>query len=146
MKVRKRSDVFSKAKRSEVMRAVKGEDTKPEIALRKALFSRGFRYRLHDARLPGKPDLVFPGLKSVVFVNGCFWHGHDCPRGRRRPKTHAAYWRGKIARNVERDRQALRALTRLGWRARVVWECDLKDIDRAAAMTARWLGTPGEAW
>jgi DNA mismatch endonuclease (patch repair protein) len=134
---KKRADVFSAAKRSEVMRAVKGADTKPEIALRKALFARGLRYRLHAGDLPGKPDLVFPRHRAVVFVNGCFWHGHDCARGSRTPKTNRAYWTGKIARNKARDKETVKALAALGWRAYIVWECALKSLDAAADRTAR---------
>ena len=134
---KKRADVFSAAKRSEVMRAVKGADTKPEIALRKALFARGLRYRLHAGDLPGKPDLVFPRHRAVVFVNGCFWHGHDCARGARLPKTNRAYWSKKIARNKARDKETVKALAALGWRAYIVWECALKSLDAAADRTAR---------
>lgn len=134
----RRADVFTRAKRSEIMRAVKGANTKPEIALRRALFRLGFRYRLHG-RLPGRPDIVFPGRRSVIFVHGCFWHGHDCPRGRRRPKTNAAYWRAKIAKNQARDAATLAALRAEGWRALVLWECALKDMDRAAKGAAKWL-------
>jgi DNA mismatch endonuclease (patch repair protein) len=133
-----RTDVFSPEKRSAVMRAVKGANTKPELALRKALFARGLRYRLHAA-LPGKPDLVFPARRAVVFVHGCFWHGHDCARGARVPKTNRAYWTAKIARNAARDAEHAAALTALGWRARVVWECELRNIDRVANEVARWL-------
>lgn len=136
---RKRTDVFSKKKRSEIMRAVKGRDTAPEVKIRKALFARGFRYRLNDRRLPGSPDLVFPKHNAVLFVHGCFWHGHDCARGRRQPKTNVDYWREKIARNVKRDRSAIAALRRLGWRVRISWECDLKDVRRAANKIAGWL-------
>ena len=121
------------------MRAVKGRDTKPEIALRKALFKKGFRYRLNVAGMPGKPDLVFPKHNAVIFVHGCFWHGHDCARGRRKPKTNAAYWRAKIARNVKRDHEAIDALQRDGWRVYVSWECDLKQIDKEADKAAGWL-------
>lgn len=135
----KRADIFTPEKRSAIMRAVKGANTKPEIALRKALFALGFRYRLHGAKLPGKPDIVFPARHAVIFVNGCFWHGHQCSRGSRRPKTNARYWRDKIRRNCERDAETLAALEKLGWRVRVVFECDLKDIDRAAANAAMWL-------
>ncbi|NWG72129.1 MAG: DNA mismatch endonuclease Vsr [Parvularculaceae bacterium] len=136
--MRRRTDVFSPEKRSEVMRAVKSANTGPEIALRRALCARGLRYRLHGA-LPGRPDLVFARARSVIFVHGCFWHGHDCPRGRRLPKANAAYWRAKIARNRARDRKALVDLNRLGWRALVLWECELKAIDRAARKAAAWL-------
>lgn len=135
----RRADVFSPQKRSEIMRAVKGRDTRPEMALRRALFAKGLRYRLHGAKLPGKPDLVFPGRKSVIFVHGCFWHGHDCARGSRAPKTNVAYWRAKIAGNRARDQKTLADLKRICWRALVLWECELRDITRASAKAAKWL-------
>lgn len=135
----KRTDIFSKKKRSEIMRAVKGRDTKPEITIRKALFAKGFRYRLNDRRLPGSPDLVFPKHGAVLFVHGCFWHGHDCARGRRLPKSNVVYWREKIARNVKRDKSAIAALRRLGWRVKISWECDLQDVGGAANKIAGWL-------
>ena len=132
-----RTDIFSKQKRSEVMRAVKGANTKPEIAMRKALHRLGLRYRLHAKHLPGKPDLVFPRFNAVLFVHGCFWHGHDCPRGSRIPKSNRAYWTAKIARNKARDGENRRALAKRGWRVFAVWECETKDADRAAARLAR---------
>jgi DNA mismatch endonuclease (patch repair protein) len=139
MTARRRSDVFSVEKRSAIMRAVKSSDTAPEIALRRALFATGLRYRINVKTLPGKPDLVFPRFNAAIFVHGCFWHGHDCARGRRIPKSNAAYWRAKISRNVKRDCDTLAALQRLGWRTKVSWECDLKDILRESTKIARWL-------
>ena len=139
----RRSDVFSDGKRSEIMRAVRSADTAPEMALRRAVFALGLRYRLHGRGLPGRPDLVFASRRSVIFVHGCFWHGHDCARGARAPKTNAAYWRAKIARNRARDRETLEDLKRLGWRALVLWECDLKDISQAARRAEKWLGRSG---
>ncbi len=130
-------DVFTPAQRSAVMRAVKSSDTKPEIALRKALFALGYRYRLNVRTLPGKPDLVFPRHGAVIFVHGCFWHGHDCKRGRRVPKTNRAYWVDKIARNKARDEKARNALTALGWRVLTVWECELKTLDPASLKIRR---------
>ncbi len=127
----KRTDVFTKEKRSEVMRAVKGKDTKPEILLRKKLFALGFRYRLNVKTLPGKPDLVFPKHKTVIFVHGCFWHGHKCKRGARAPKQNADYWREKITRNKARDKASAAALEKLGWRVITVWECEIKRLEPA---------------
>ena len=126
-----RSDVFTPEKRSQVMRAVKSSNTKPETALRKALFALGYRYRLNVKTLPGKPDIVFPKYKTVIFVHGCFWHGHDCKRGARVPKTNRAYWTDKIARNKARDARNAEALKALGWRVITVWECELKGLDPA---------------
>jgi DNA mismatch endonuclease (patch repair protein) len=124
-----RADVFDVAKRSEVMRAVKSESTAPERAVRAAVRRLGYarRYRLHNAHLPGRPDLVFSSLRKVVFVHGCFWHGHDCTRGARQPKDNAGYWRAKIERNRERDAGVLAALSRRGWSTMVVWECETRD-------------------
>lgn len=131
-----RADVFDTEKRSAVMRAVKSSDTAPERAVRSAVCAAGFgrRYRLNGAHLPGKPDLVFTSLGKVVFVHGCFWHGHDCRRGARQPKDNAAYWRAKIERNRARDLASLRALKGDGWSALVIWECETRDD---AALTRR---------
>lgn len=134
-----RTDVFSKKKRSEIMRAVKSRDTGPELKIRRALHARGFRYRLHDKSLPGAPDLVFPRHRAVLFVHGCFWHGHDCARGRRAPKTNARYWREKIARNIKRDAEVRAALRRMGWRVKISWECDLHQPGGEANKVAGWL-------
>ncbi len=136
---KKRTDIFPAKKRSEIMRAVKGANTKPEVALRKALFARGFRYRINVGDLPGKPDIVFPGRRAIIFVHGCFWHGHDCARGARTPKTNALYWREKIERNRLRDKKVIAALQRHGWSVIISWECDLKDLPEEANKIAGWL-------
>ena len=112
--------------RSAVMRAVKGRDTKPEMTVRHAAHALGYRFRLHRKDLPGSPDLVFPRLKKVIFVHGCFWHGHDCARGARAPKTNAEYWQAKIAQNVARDARVLGKLDVLGWETLTIWECELR--------------------
>lgn len=112
------------------MRAVKSKDTAPELIVRKLAYGLGHRYRLHRKELPGKPDLVFVGKRKVVFVNGCFWHGHDCKRGARPPKSNFTYWKAKIARNVERDRSNLAALRSCGWEVLTVWECQTKPSER----------------
>jgi len=136
-----RADVFTQEKRSAVMRAVKSANTKPERAVRQAACACGYqrRYRLNGAKLPGKPDLVFSSLRKVVFVHGCFWHGHDCKRGARAPKDNSAYWRAKIARNQQRDRAAVSALTSAGWSALVIWECETRDADALEARLAAFL-------
>lgn len=121
------------------MRAVKGVDTAPEMTVRRLIHSMGFRFRLHRKDLPGKPDIVLPRLHRVVFVNGCFWHGHDCARGARAPKANAEYWRAKIARNSERDAANLAALEAKGWRAEVVWECQLKELGKVKTRLRRFL-------
>ena len=120
--------------RSAVMRAVKSQDTGPELAVRRLLREFAPDYRLHRADLPGKPDIVYGKRKLAIFVHGCFWHGHDCARGARMPKANAEYWRGKIERNRARDARNLEALAALGWRTVVVYECALKE---PAALRAR---------
>ena len=122
-----RTDVFDAAKRSAVMRSVKGRDTGPELRVRKALWALGARYRLHRKDLPGSPDVVLPGRRLALFVHGCFWHGHDCPRGARTPKANREYWTAKVERNRTRDARAQAELTASGWRAETIWECELKD-------------------
>ena len=121
------TDVFTREKRSQVMARVKGKNTTPELAVRRLLTRMGLRYRLHRADLPGKPDVVMAGRKTVVCVHGCFWHGHDCARGARMPKANNAYWQAKIGRNRERDERNREALAADGWTTITVWECELKD-------------------
>lgn len=115
-------DVVDRATRSRMMSGIRGKDTKPEILVRKALHARGFRYRLHVAGLPGKPDLVFPRYRAVLFIHGCFWHGHDC-RYFRLPATRPEFWTQKIRGNQDRDRRQVQTLKEAGWRTLVVWEC-----------------------
>lgn len=122
------------------MRAVKGADTTPELAVRRLAHGMGFRFRLHRKDLPGKPDLTFPRLRKVIFVHGCFWHGHDCARGARVPVQNRDYWTWKVARNAERDRNAQSALQRLGWKSLVVWECEIRDQARLRRALRRFLG------
>lgn len=121
------TDVFTPGQRSAVMRRVKSKDTTPELKVRRALTRLGARYRLHRKDLPGAPDIVMPGRKLAIFVHGCFWHGHDCPRGSRVPKQNRDYWTGKIARNRARDAVSRKALEAGGWRVLTLWECALKD-------------------
>ena len=123
------TDVFSTEKRSAVMRRVKGRDTAPELKVRKALTALGVRYRLNRKDLPGSPDIVMAGRRLVIFVHGCFWHGHDCARGSRVPKANQEYWLAKVARNKARDAAAEVALVERGWRVETIWECDLKDAE-----------------
>lgn len=122
-------DIVSPEKRSAMMAGIKGKNTKPEIAIRKALFARGWRYRIHDRRLPGKPDLVFPKLKAVIFIEGCFWHGHDCHLFKM-PSSRLEFWEPKIEGNRERDTRVREELGALGWRHLTVWECALKGKTR----------------
>jgi DNA mismatch endonuclease (patch repair protein) len=133
------TDVYGPDKRSAVMRAVKGRGTTPELAVRRLIWSLGGRYRLNRADLPGKPDIALPGRRLAVFVNGCFWHGHDCARGARVPKANRDYWTGKIARNRARDIASRAALEAKGWRVETVWECELKDVGTLRDRVAGWL-------
>lgn len=119
------ADVVSKAKRSEMMAGIKGKNTKPEIVIRKALHRQGFRYKLHDKTLPGKPDLVFPKYKAAIEVNGCFWHLHGCHLFKW-PGSKKEFWKEKLTKNKQRDERNREALEAEGWRLLVVWECALK--------------------
>lgn len=119
-------DVHDKETRSYNMSRIKGKDTKPEEIVRKYLFSKGFRYRKNDKRLPGTPDIVLPKYKTVIFVNGCFWHGHKDCRYFVVPKTNTEFWLNKINTNIERDKRKHKELKELGWNVMVVWECELK--------------------
>ncbi|MCA9235982.1 MAG: DNA mismatch endonuclease Vsr [Planctomycetales bacterium] len=124
-------DVFTKAERSRVMRAVKSADTTPEMVVRRLVHGLGYRYRLHAKDLPGKPDLVLPRLGKVIFVHGCFWHRHRCDAGQSTPASRVDYWQAKFDRNVARDKSHLRKLRRAGWSVLVVWECQTKASRRA---------------
>lgn len=128
--------------RSAVMRAVRAKDTTPEMIVRRMVHGMGYRYRLHAKDLPGKPDLCFRARRKVIFVNGCFWHGHDCRRGARPPRENAAYWSAKIARNAARDAANLAALAETGWAALTIWECEtpVRRRDELAARLRAFLG------
>lgn len=117
------TDVFSPRKRSWIMSRIRGGDTSPEKAVRHFLHALGFRFRVHRADLPGKPDIVLPRYRTVVLVNGCFWHQHSCKDGRP-PASNTSYWTEKLARNVRRDATNMARLRRLGWRPIVIWECE----------------------
>ena len=121
-------DTLSKLERSRRMARVKNKDTKPELAVRRLLTKMGFRYRLHRPDLPGRPDIVFIGMRKAIFVHGCFWHRHGgCP-ATRFPKTRLAFWRPKLLANHRRDLRSQRLLTALKWRFLVVWECEVSDV------------------
>ena len=122
------TDVFTPEKRSRIMACVKGVDTRPEILVRSILHRLGFRFRLHRRDLPGCPDIILPRYRKIIFVHGCFWHGHEeCSRSAR-PTTNRDFWDNKLSRNVERDKQNLLELTALGWDVLVVWTCETKDV------------------
>lgn len=136
-------DVHTPERRSHNMSRIRSRDTMPEMVLRRALHARGLRYRLHVRGLPGTPDLVFPRRRAVVFVHGCFWHGHDCPMFRL-PNTRTDFWRQKIEGNVARDRRSAEVLKELGWRQLTIWECALRGraklpVDNVAAFVARFV-------
>jgi len=119
------TDVHSKEVRSYNMSRIRSKDTKPELIVRRFLFSHGFRYRLHVKDLPGKPDIVLPKYRTVIFVNGCFWHGHKGCKYFVLPKTRTEWWKEKIQETIKRDERALKALKDQGWIAQIIWECEL---------------------
>ncbi|MEX0981058.1 MAG: DNA mismatch endonuclease Vsr [Bacteroidales bacterium] len=119
------ADIYSKKKRSKIMSKISGRETKPEILVRRYLFSKGYRYRKNDHKLPGKPDIVLSKYKSVIFIHGCFWHGHTCKKASR-PTSNVEFWNSKIERNIERDKEVKKKLLKLGWRVITIWDCELK--------------------
>ena len=127
-------DIFSKSKRSEIMAKVSAKDTKPEILVKKFLFSRGFRVRKNVKELPGKPDIVLPKYKTVIFIHGCFWHGHDNCEAATLPTSNVEYWTKKVSSNVTRDLQHKQQLTSSGWCVISVWECELKRKNRETTL------------
>jgi DNA mismatch endonuclease (patch repair protein) len=138
------ADIVTPEVRSRMMSGIRGKNTKPEMILRKGLHANGFRYRLHPG-LPGRPDMVFSRLNAVVFVHGCFWHGHDCHLFKW-PKSRGAFWRTKINGNIIRDRKSIDALKSAGWRVAIVWECALKGrtrlpLTRVIARCSSWLNS-----
>ena len=142
------ADVHTVEQRSRNMAAIRGKDTKPEIQIRRGLFARGYRYRLHCSDLPGKPDLVLPKYRAAIQVQGCFWHKHDC-RYFKWPATRTKFWRQKIEGTVVRDQRALYQLKIDGWRALVIWECALKnassgEIDGLLDQVEQWLNGQSE--
>lgn len=135
-------DTLSPKERSKRMARVRGRDTKPEMIVRRLTHAMGYRYRLHRADLPGKPDLVFPGRRKVIFVHGCFWHRHDDPECRlaRMPKSRLDFWGPKLERNRQRDADNVDRLLELGWRALIVWECQTKDRAALEVRIGEFLG------
>lgn len=136
-------DVVTPEKRSQMMAGIGGKNTKPELIIRKGLHAKGYRFRLHVRSLPGKPDIVFPRYRAVIFVNGCFWHGHGCHLFKW-PSTRVQFWKDKILGTIERDKGKLEALQLAGWRTLTIWECALKgksrlQIDSVIEAAADWL-------
>ena len=122
------SDIFSFQKRSDIMSKIGGKNTKPEILVRKFLFSKGFRYRINVKTLPGKPDIVLPKYKTVIFINGCFWHGHNCKKGKL-PSSNLDFWREKISNNKSRDDKNSDLLIKLGWKVIIIWQCEISNVN-----------------
>ncbi|WAP51549.1 very short patch repair endonuclease [Arthrobacter sp. ATA002] len=138
------ADTVSAEQRSRNMSRIRSTNTKPELLVRRLLHAAGYRFRLHGAAgrrlLPGKPDLVFASRRKVIFVNGCFWHLHTCPAGRRAPQTNSAFWAEKRSRTAQRDAAAVHALSADGWESLTVWECELQDRARLESRLTGFLG------
>lgn len=133
-------DKLSSEERSKLMAKVKSKNTKPELSVRKLIFSLGYRYRLHSTKLPGSPDLVFPGRKKVIFVHGCFWHRHEGCKHATTPQSKQEYWGAKFSRTIKRDASNLAELKSLGWDSLVIWECEIKDTENLAREIVKFLG------
>lgn len=136
-------DIVDAVTRSRMMSGIKGKNTSPELIIRKALHARGFRFRIHTAHLPGKPDLILPKYKAAIFVHGCFWHGHDC-RYFKTPKTRTEFWMSKIEKNKSRDEIQVVKLNEAGWRTLIIWECAIRKMKSENSttlidMAAAWL-------
>lgn len=131
-------DHVSKEKRSDIMKRIRGKDTAPELMVRKLIYSLGYRYRLHVKELPGKPDLVFLGRKKIIFVHGCFWHGHNCKKGKP-PKTNFDYWLPKLNENQARDARNQTLLESMGWQVLVLWQCEINDTDSLKKIITNFL-------
>ena len=128
-------DIFSKSKRSDIMSKISGKETKPEILIRKYLFSQGFRYRKNVKDLPGKPDIVLPKYKAVIFVNGCFWHGHENCKKSALPTTNTEFWKEKISSNIIRDKKTYAELSDMGYKVLVIWQCELNAKKREITLS-----------
>ena len=135
------ADVLTPKQRSKNMAAIRNKNTKPEMVVRRAVHRLGYRYVLHERKLPGHPDLVFPSRKKAMFIHGCFWHLHTCRYGLVVPATNAEFWKNKRGGNAARDARNIVALRKLGWKVLVVWECELQNLDVLAARVQRFLKT-----
>ena len=133
------TDRLTPKHRSENMRRIRSRDTSPEMAVRRLAHKMGFRFRLHVAELPGKPDLVFPRLRRIIEVRGCFWHQHPGCIDSHIPKTRISYWKPKLSRNQERDEENLRKLRRLGWKVLAIWECEVRNRKKLSSRLERFL-------
>ena len=135
------ADTRTKEQRSRIMKSVGSRDTGPELTVRSLLHRLGYRYRLHRRDLPGRPDIVFPVRRKAIFIHGCFWHGHDCDKGKL-PKSRADYWTVKIKTNQDRDARAIARLEEAGWQTLSIWQCELKRLDAVARVLRKYLGPP----
>lgn len=133
------ADNLTAEQRKKNMTAIKSRHTKPEIIVRSIIHRLGFRFRLHDKKLAGKPDIVLPKHKKIILVHGCFWHMHDCKRGNVTPKSNVEYWQTKRLRNVERDKSNLKTYKKEGWKTLTVWECEIKDLPKLERKLVRFL-------
>jgi DNA mismatch endonuclease (patch repair protein) len=132
-------DRISPDRRSEIMARIRSKDSLPEFIVRRLVHGMGYRYRLHGRSLPGKPDLVFPGRRKVIFVHGCWWHRHSCRQGQSVAKTNTAFWAKKMDENIARDRRAIRALKKIGWTVLVVWECQTRQPEHLKHRLRKYL-------
>lgn len=130
--------------RSALMSRIRGKNTAPELSIRRYLHARGYRYRLHARDLPGTPDIVFPSRRKVVFVNGCFWHGHGCRIGKL-PKSRQEFWVPKLERNRAKDARNIRELESKGWSVFTVWQCELRSVEKVGETLVSFLGAPGKS-
>ena len=135
------ADVLTSSQRAYCMSRIRAKDTNPELVIRRLVHAMGYRFRLHRSDLPGKPDLVFPRLRAVILVHGCFWHMHSCRWGRVTPKTHAEFWSAKRQGTVARDKRNLAQLRSLGWSVLTVWECQIRDTTETQQRLAHFLST-----
>jgi DNA mismatch endonuclease (patch repair protein) len=133
-------DVFGKDKRSQIMSRVRGKDTKPELIVRSLLHRMGYRFRIHRTDLPGNPDITLPKHKKVIFVHGCFWHGHLACARAKRPSTNVEFWQKKLDKNIQRDTQNIAKLVALGWTVLVIWQCEVKNLPNLKYKLEHFLG------
>lgn len=132
-------DTLTRSQRKFCMSQNKGKDTSPEISVRRLVYSLGFRYRLHRRDLPGCPDMVFPGKKKVIFINGCYWHRHNCKKGRSMPQTRKNFWQSKFKKTILRDKRNLKKLRLLGYKIIVIWECQIRNSEKLSAKLIKFL-------
>ena len=133
------TDVLTPEQRHKCMSNIKSKNTKPELVVRRLIFHMGYRYRLHRKDLPGKPDITFAKMKKVIFIHGCFWHKHDCPKGQSKPKTNSDFWGKKRVTNIERDKKNIQELRSMGWQVLVIWECWISNLENCSELISNFL-------